>query len=60
MQHRDKIILQKIVSEINIAFEMIGETEQEEFLTDEKLRNHAEIINTFFSLKHWKNHCFLT
>ena len=21
---------------------------------------HAEIINTFFSLKHWKNHCFLT
>ena len=25
-----------------------------------KVRNHAEIINTFFSLKHWKNHCFLT
>ena len=38
MQHRDKIILQKIVSEINIAFEMIAETGQEEFLTDEKLK----------------------
>ena len=38
MQHRDKIILQKILSEIDIAFEMLGNTELDEFLSDEKLK----------------------
>lgn len=38
MQHRDKIILQKIVSEINIGLEMIGNSTLEEFLGDEKLK----------------------
>ncbi len=38
MQRRDKIILQKILSEINIAFEMLGDTKQEAFLSDEKLK----------------------
>lgn len=38
MQHRDKIILQKIVSEINIGSEMIGNSTLEEFLSDEKLK----------------------
>ena len=38
MQHRDKIILQKILSEIDIAFDMLGEADQNEFLKDEKLK----------------------
>ena len=38
MQRRDKLILQKILSEINIAFEMLGDAEQEAFLSDEKLK----------------------
>ena len=38
MQRRDKIILQKILSEINIAFAMLGDTKQEAFLSDEKLK----------------------
>lgn len=38
MQRRDKIILQKNLSEINIAFEMLGDTKQEAFLSDEKLK----------------------
>ena len=38
MQHRDKIILQKILSEIDIAFDMLGEADQDEFLKDEKLK----------------------
>ena len=41
MQHRDRIILQKIISEIDIAFEMLGETSQEDFLKDEKLKRAA-------------------
>ena len=38
MQRRDKLIVQKILSEIDIAFEMLGDTKQDAFLSDEKLK----------------------
>ena len=38
MQHRDIIILKKVLSEIAVAFEMLGKTSMEEFLNDEKLK----------------------
>lgn len=38
MRHRDKIILHKVISEINIAHDMVGTTTLEEFLIDEKLK----------------------
>ncbi len=40
MQHRDKIIFEKIISESNICLEMIGNLSEEEFLQDE-LRKRA-------------------
>lgn len=47
MQHRDRIILQKIISEIDIAEDMIGECELDDFLRDEKLKRAVSmtIIN---------------
>ena len=38
MQHRDSIILKKVLSEISVAFDMLGNTSLEEFLNDEKLK----------------------
>lgn len=38
MLHRDKIIIQKILSEIDIGIEMMGEDSLENFLADEKLK----------------------
>lgn len=38
MQHRDQIIIQKVISEIDIGLDMLGDTSLEEFLTDEKLK----------------------
>lgn len=38
MLHRDSIIIRKVLSEIKIAFEMMGETDLEHFLKDEKLK----------------------
>ena len=38
MQHRDKIILQKIISEIDIGVEMVGKTGLEDFLNNEMLK----------------------
>ena len=38
MQHRDEIIIKKVISEIEIGLEMLGETSLEEFLVDEKLK----------------------
>lgn len=38
MQRRDKIILQKIVSEIEIILDFLGNISLEEFLTDEKTK----------------------
>ncbi|MBQ7674178.1 MAG: DUF86 domain-containing protein [Alphaproteobacteria bacterium] len=38
MQRKDRIILTKILSEIDVAFEMLGDTGLEGFLLDEKLK----------------------
>lgn len=38
MRHRDEIILRKVISEINIAHDMLGMTTLEEFSNDEKLK----------------------
>ena len=36
MQHREKIVLQKIYSEIEIIFDFLGDMTLEKFLSDEK------------------------
>ena len=38
MQHRDLIIIKKMLSEIDIAFQMLGDSDLETFLADEKLK----------------------
>lgn len=38
MQHRDVIILQKIISEINIGIQLLGATSLEEFMKNELLK----------------------
>lgn len=38
MQHRDRTIIQKIISEIDIGIDMMGNDEIEKFLADEKLK----------------------
>ncbi len=38
MQRRDYIIIEKILSEIKISAEMLGDTDLETFLSDEKLK----------------------
>lgn len=38
MQRRDYIIIEKIISEIKISAEMLGDTDLEAFLSDEKLK----------------------
>lgn len=38
MRHRDQIILKKIISEINIVFEMLGTADFDDFMSDEKLK----------------------
>lgn len=38
MQHRDEIIIKKVISEIEIGLEILGDTGLEEFLSDEKLK----------------------
>lgn len=38
MKHKDYIILTKILSEINIAFEMLDDANMPAFLSDEKLK----------------------
>ena len=38
MSHRDKIILKKVISEIDIGDKMIGSTELNEFLNNEMLK----------------------
>lgn len=35
MQHRDKVILEKIISEIDIAIKIMGARKVSEFLEDE-------------------------
>ena len=43
MQRRDKIVLRKIISNIDLAIKFLGETSQEDFLNDELLQ-HAEAM----------------
>ena len=38
MQHRDEMIIYKVISEINIGCEMLGTSSLEEFVKDEKLK----------------------
>ena len=38
MSYRDKIILKKVISEIDIGDKMIGSTELNEFLNNEMLK----------------------
>ena len=38
MRRSDEVVLKKILSEINIAFELLGEATQEDFLQDEILK----------------------
>ena len=38
MQHRDEIVIKKVISEIEIGLEMLGDTSLDVFLTDEKLK----------------------
>jgi uncharacterized protein with HEPN domain len=38
MQRRDGIIIRKVISEINIGIEMLGDTDLDTFLSDEKLK----------------------
>lgn len=38
MQHRDKVILQKIISEIDVGVQMLGENSLEAFLQNEMLK----------------------
>ncbi|MCD7842102.1 MAG: DUF86 domain-containing protein [Lachnospiraceae bacterium] len=38
MQHRDYIVIRKVIDEINIGLEMLGDTELPAFMDDEKLK----------------------
>ena len=38
MQHRDKIIIQKNISEINVGVQLLGDITLEDFLKDEMLK----------------------
>ena len=38
MQHRDSITIQKIISEMEMGMSLLGDTEENEFLNDEKLK----------------------
>ncbi|SFT42785.1 Uncharacterized conserved protein, contains HEPN domain [Selenomonas sp. GACV-9] len=38
MQHRDKIVLQKIISEIDVGTQMLGDSSLESFLQNEMLK----------------------
>ena len=38
MQRRDEIVVKKVISEIEIGLEMLGDTDLDAFLNDEKLK----------------------
>jgi len=44
MQRRNKIILQKIIREIDLAIKFLGDISQEEFLENELLQNAESMI----------------
>ena len=62
MQHRDKIILDKIIDEANIATKMLSDVKQEDFVSDDILKraaamsviNIGELVNLFFLLYLWQ------
>ena len=43
MQHRDKIILDKMIDEANIAIKMLSDVKQADFISDDILKRAAEI-----------------
>ena len=43
MQHRDKIIIQKVVSELNIGLDMLEDSTLEDSLLDEKLKRDVSM-----------------
>ena len=47
MQHRDKVILDKISDEANVAIKMLSDVEQSDFIADEILKRAAamQVIN---------------
>lgn len=47
MQHRDKVILDKISDEANVAIKMLSDVEQSDFIADEILKRAAamSVIN---------------
>ena len=47
MQHRDKIILDKIIDEVNIATKMLSDIKQDDFVSDDILKRAAamSVIN---------------
>lgn len=47
MQHRDKIILDKIIDEANVAIKMLSGVKQEDFISDDILKRAAamSVIN---------------
>ena len=47
MQHRDKIILDKIIDEVNVAIKMLSDIKQEDFVSDDILKRAAamSVIN---------------
>ena len=49
LPHKDKIALQKIVSEMNIAIRLLGETSLADFLEDEMLKRALVVGRD----KHW-------
>lgn len=47
MQHRDKIILDKIIDETSVAIKMLSDVKQEDFISDDILKRAAamSVIN---------------
>ena len=47
MQHRDKIILDKIIDETNVAIKILSDVKQEDFISDDILKRAAamSVIN---------------
>lgn len=61
MRHRDEIILCKVISEINIAHDMLGMATLEEFLNDEKLKRAVSrtVINIAEERPNAEQICFI-
>lgn len=53
MQHRDEIIIQKVLSELNLGSEMLGDASLESFLSNEMLKRAISmtVINIWGTYK---------